>query len=350
MLFQIITTKELNMQALTLTQFKKPGLNGISLQERPVNEPLGGQVLVRMRAAALNHADLHIAGGEMKMMSPIKPPFVLGVEGAGVVAQVGAQVTKFEAGDEVFFYTGLVHCGTLGEYMTVDAYALAFKPANWTFEKAAASALGLLCADLSLTRAGVDSDQRLLVHGGGGAVGSAAIMLARARGAQVDTTASHSDAAYLHNTGASHVFDYKSQPINRLPNAAYDVVLEGMGGKMFMQSLALIKSGGVIVSLKVMTSLNDMLRMGMQPPAIVKWMLPLVFGRYIRAARKAGVRLEGVATFADGARLEVLGELASQMGYQPRIAQTFNLNEAMAALRLFTNGAAKGKVVVNINE
>ena len=320
----------------------------MALQAQPVPQPQARQVLVRMKAAAFNPADLHIASGEMKMMSPVKPPFVLGVDGAGVVEQVGAAVRGFAAGDAVFFYTGLVHCGTVGEYMAVDAQALAHKPEGWSFEQAAASALAMLCANLSLSRAGVKTGQRVLVHGGGGGVGSAAIVLARARGATVDTTASAADAAYLRSLGASTVFDYKTQPLNSLPQSAYDTVIDGMGGAMFLQSLPLIKTGGVIVSLKVMTGPDDMLRMGMQPPAIVKWLLPLMFGKYTRAARKAGVRVEGVATYADGAALGTLGEQAAGLGYTPRIAQTFSLQEALSALAFFASGQAKGKVVVTI--
>lgn len=336
------------MLALTLTRFHKEGFNGIALQEQPVPQPQAHQVLVRIKAAAFNPADLHIASGEMKMMSPAKPPFVLGVDGAGVVEQVGAAVRNFAVGDAVFFYTGLVHCGSLGEYAAVDVKALARKPAGWTFEQAAASALALLCADLSLSRANVQAGQRVLVHGGGGAVGSAAIVLARARGAQVDTSASGSDTAYLNSLGVKTVFDYKTQPVNSLPQAAYDMVLDGMGGDMFLQSLPLIKTGGVIASLKVMTGIEDMLRMGMRPPAIVKWLLPLMFRKYTRAAHKAGVRVEGVATYGDGDRLATLGERVQVIGYAPRIAKSFALNDAKTALEFFASGKAKGKVVVTM--
>lgn len=336
------------MQALTLTRFEKKGLDGIALQAQPMPQPQAHQVLVRLKAAAFNPADLHIASGEMKMMSPVKPPFVLGVDGSGVIEQVGAAVRGFVVGDVVFFYTGLVRCGTVGEYMVVDAQALAHKPEGWSFEQAAASALALLCANLSLSRAEVKTGQHVLVHGGGGAVGSAAVVLARARGAEVDTTASAADAAYLRSLGASTVFDYKTQPLNSLPQSAYDTVLDGMGGAMFLQSLPLIKTGGLIVSLKVMTGLDDMLRMGMKPPAIVKWLLPLMFGKYTRAARKAGVRVQGVATYADGATLGALGEHAAALGYAPRIAQTFALHEAQTALEFFASGKAKGKVVVTV--
>lgn len=336
------------MQSLVLQRFHNQPGAGLALQERPRPQPQPHQVLVRMKAAALNQADLHIAQGEMKMMSPIRPPFVLGVEGAGVIEQLGDAVQGWAVGDAVFFYTGLVHCGTLAEYALVDAQALGRQPAGWRFEQAASAALALLCAQVSLDRAGVQAGQRVLVHGGGGSVGSAAVVLAHALGARVEATASAIDHAHVLGLGARAVFDRHTQPLSSLPARAYDMVLDGQGGSMLLQSLALIREGGVVVSLKVMTGLEDMLRMGMRPPVLVQWLLPLLFGRYIRAARRAGVRLVGVATCPDGALLTALGERASSLAYAPRIARTFALQQAPEALAYWASGQARGKVVVTM--
>lgn len=311
-------------------------------------KPLPHQVLVRIKAAAFNPADLHIASGEMKMMSPIKPPFVLGVEGAGVVEALGKSVLNWKVGEEVFFYTGLVHSGTMAEYIAVDAAALAPKPAHWRFDQAAASALALLCANLALARAQVKAGQRVLIHGGGGGVGSAALRLAQERGAITDTTANHHDFEYLKSLGATTLYDYQKTPLNDLPHSTYDMVLDGMGGEVFMQSLPLLKPGGTIVSLKVMTDFKDMLRMGMQPPGIIKLLMPLMFRKYTKAAAQAKVRLKGVATFSDGDTLNQLGQKMQALQYIPRIAQTFSLDEAQQALRYFAQGNTRGKVVIEI--
>jgi NADPH:quinone reductase-like Zn-dependent oxidoreductase len=334
------------MQALTITAFQKNGFNAARLQNMPMPEPLPGQVRVRMKAAAFNPADLHIISGEMKGMSPLKPPFALGVDGAGVVDTVGSQVTDFKVGDEVLFYTGLVHCGTVAEYAVVDATWVAQKPTAWSFAQAAAAPLALLCANLALSRADVQAGHRALIHGGGGAVGTAAIVLAKALGAQADATANPADVEYLKGLGAQNVYDYKTQPLSSLNAGHYDMVLDGLGGETFLQSLPLIKNGGVIASLKVMTGLDDMLRQGMNPPFIVKWLLPLRFGKYIKAAKKVGVRLEGVATFGDGATLGALAARAVSLGYAPRIAQRFVLSQAKQALEAFANRNPRGKVVV----
>ncbi|MFZ1343958.1 NADP-dependent oxidoreductase [Thiothrix eikelboomii] len=336
------------MQALVLTKHQKTGFDTIALTDIAQPHPTVNQVLVRIKAAAFNPADLHIISGEMKPMSPNKVPFVLGVDGAGIVEAIGTAVRDFKVGDEVMFYTGLVWSGTVAEYLAVEASACAKKPSNWSFEQAAAAALGLLCAHLALARAQVQRGQRILVHGGGGAVGAAAIMLAHQKGVIVDTTANATDTDYLYSLGAKTVFDYKTQALNSLPQAHYDMVLDGMGGDTFLQSLPLIKKGGSIASLKVMTELGDMERMGMKVPGIFKLLMPLIFRKFTRAAAKAGIKLYGIATYQDGKTLAAVTHLAEQTAYLPRIDKAFALSEAKAALEYFAKGKPRGKVVVSI--
>lgn len=335
------------MQAFTLTRFRKQGLDGLALLDRPLPSVQADHVLVRLKAAALNPADLHIASGEMKMMSPVSPPLVLGVEGAGIIDALGAQVQGWAVGDEVLFYTGLVHSGTMAEYIAVPIQALARKPATWSFEQAAASALALLCANLAWSRASLQSGQHVLVHGSG-PVGATAAVLAYGRGAVVDVSASAIDVPYLTRLGVRTVYDYKKQPLSSLPTAHYDVVLDGMGERLFLESLPKLKQGGCIASLKVMTGMDDMLRMGMQPPFIVNWLMPLMFRKYTKAAAQAGVRVCGIATYADGATLDVLVREAQILNYTVRISQVFGLSQVHDAWSLLAQGKPRGKVVVVI--
>ena len=334
------------MKALVLEKHIKNGFGSVGVRDTKHPSPLSQQVLVRIRAATLNPADLHIITGEMKMMSPNKTPFVLGVEGAGIVEQVGIGVKGLQKGDEVMFYTGLVWSGTIAEYIAVEAGACAKKPTGLSFEQAAASSLGLLCANLSLTRGGASSGKRLLVHGGGGAVGAAAIALAKHMGVTVDTTANGADEDYLKSLGADVVYDYKTQPLTSLPKARYDIVLDGMGGEVFLQSLPLLKQGGTIVSLKVMTGLEDMLSQGMKIPGIVKLLMPFMFRKFTKAAAKAKVNLVGVATYQDGATLEKMAHTATHIGYRPRIDKVFEFADSKAALEYFASKKPRGKVVV----
>lgn len=335
------------MQALQIVKYQKDVLAGVRLQTMTAPSVGAQQVLVRMRAAALNPADTLIIQGEMALMSPRKLPFAVGIEGAGVIEAVGTAVSDFKAGDAVFFYTGLAWGGTLAEQCVVDASACALKPDHLNFTQAAACALALLCAQQSLERGQVRAGQRVLIHGAGGAVGAAAVWLATLRGAQVEATGNAADAAYVTQLGATHFYDYRTRAISSIP-AGFDMVLDGMGGAMLSDSLSLLKPGGVLVSLKVMTDVEDMLRQGMKINALIRFVLPLLARKPIKMARKAGVTLRGLATYPDGMGLAQLARLTAQYSFIPRIAQTFTLAQAPEALRYFNTAKPRGKVVVEI--
>jgi len=201
------------MKALMLSKFSKRPLDGMAVAEAPEPAQGGGRVLVRMSVAALNPADLHSASGEMKMMSPVKPPFALGVDGAGVVQSDGA---LFRRGQRVMFYPGLVHCGTLAERMSVPETWLAKAPDAWSDEEAAAAPLALLVAYKVLERAGAKSGESILVNGAGGPVGAATVSLAVARGLSVHGVGSGADEDYVRSLGAQGFADYRSASVRTL--------------------------------------------------------------------------------------------------------------------------------------
>jgi NADPH:quinone reductase-like Zn-dependent oxidoreductase len=331
------------MKAVILQKFSKTPAEAMTLADRPEPQPVAGQVRVRMAAAALNPADLHIASGEMKMMSPVKPPFALGVDGAGVVETDG---TRFKKGDRVMFYTGLVHCGTLAEFVAVPDSWLAPIPEGWTMEEAAAAPLALLVAYKVLDRAGAKAGESILVQGAGGPVGAATVVLAAASGLQVHGSGAGWDETYVRGLGAAGYTDYRKGSVRDL-GQRYDVALDSLGGKVFDDCVAVIKRGGRIVSLKAMTGTDDMDAMGMKVPGLMKLLLPLVFRKPKKAAERAGARLIGLASYQDGATLTRAAEAAVAANYRPRIDSTFALNDHAAAFaRLAAN--PRGKVVVRI--
>ena len=342
------------MKAFTLTHYQKTGTDHVQWLASPEPQVQPGQLLIATRAAAVNPADLHIASGEMALFFPRKPPFTLGVDGAGVVQAVGAGVQGWSVGDEVFYYTGLARCGTMAEQVLIDADACARKPACWTFTQAAAGALALLCADLALARGGVASGQRILVHGGAGSVGAAAVWLAGLRGAQVHTTGSARDASYVRGLGAAQHFDQRGSEVDR-QLGTYDMVLDGMGDAVFSRSVPLLRQGGTLVSLKVMTGVDDMRRAGFNVPFFIPWLLPLMFRKPLAQARRAGVLVQGVATYQDGATLGQLARLVetqAQAGqlFEPRIDRVFAMSQASQALEHFAHGQPRGKVVLSADQ
>lgn len=331
------------MKALILQKFSKSPLDAMVLADRPEPRPASAQVLVRLAAAALNPADLHIASGEMKMMSPVKPPFALGVDGAGVVESDGA---RFRKGQRVMFYTGLVHSGTLAEVMAVPEAWLAPVPEGWSMEEAAAAPLALLVAHKVLDRAGVKAGESILVQGAGGPVGAATVALAAARGLQVHGSGAGADEAYVRGLGASGYTDYRKGSVRDL-GQRFDIALDSLGGKVFDDCVSVIKRGGRIVSLKAMTGTEDMDAMGMKIPGFMRLLMPLVFRKPRKAAERAGAKLIGLASYQDGAALSRAAEAAMAAHHRPRIDSTFALADHAAAFaRLVAN--PRGKVVVRI--
>lgn len=331
------------MKTLVLTKFSKTPMQAMALTEGPLPRVAPSQVLVRMRAAALNPADLHIASGEMKLMSPVKPPFALGVDGAGVVESDGR---RFRKGDRVMVYTGLVHCGTLAEVMALPEDRLAPVPEGWSEAEAAAAPLALLVATKVLDRTAAKPGERMLVTAAGGPVGAAVTALAVARGLHVHGLGSGADEAYVRSLGAKDYTDYRTGTVRAL-GRHFDIALDCLGGKVFDDAAAVIRPGGRIVSLKVMTGTEDMEAMGMRVPGLMKLLLPLVFRKQRKAAERAGARLIGLASHQDGAALERAAELAARAGYRPRIDSLHPLADfASAFARLAAH--PRGKVVVSI--
>lgn len=180
--------------------------------EKPLPGPR--DVLVKVMAVAVNPVDTKIRAslGE----GPVDPPRVLGWDAAGVVEAVGAEVTGFSPGDEVFYSGDLTRSGCNAEYQAVDSLLVALKPAGWSFADAAALPLVVLTAwELMFERMGIDADggdfgKNLLIINGGGGVGSAAIPLAKTAGLHVVATASREEtAAWCRSLGADEVINHR---------------------------------------------------------------------------------------------------------------------------------------------
>ena len=177
------------MKAFVLERYGRP----LSAVDMPVPEPGPRQVLVRMIASGVNHADERTRIGEFKAVFRLDLPKVMGGELSGEVVAVGSQVTELAVGDQVYGYTGVVAMGTWAEFVVVDADALAPAPRSISLAQAASLPVVALTAWQSLVTIGrLQPGQTVLVHGGAGGVGSAVIQLAKHLGATVATTASAS--------------------------------------------------------------------------------------------------------------------------------------------------------------
>ncbi|TWJ16564.1 NADP-dependent oxidoreductase [Geobacter argillaceus] len=218
-------------------------------EEVPLPRPQNDEVLVRVRATAVNPVDWKIREGYLREMLPHSLPLIMGWDVSGVVEETGPGVTRFNAGDEVFSRPDLLRDGTYSEYVVIRETEVAFKPESIDHIHAAAIPLAGITAWKSLIEAaGLSAGQRVLIHGAAGGVGSYAVQLAKWQGAHVIATASEHNHDYLHGLGADEMIDYRSMPFEDTIRDV-DAVFDTIGGDTQERSWQVLKKGGILVSI-----------------------------------------------------------------------------------------------------
>jgi len=209
-------------------------------------QPQAGEVLLRVHAAGVNPLDWKIRQGPLKAFMPVTFPYTPGIEVAGVVEEVGRDVTTFQVGDAVF---GPCRAGAYAEYVAVSVNALAQKPRSLSFVEAAAVPVGAATAWRALfDYGGLTSEQQVLIVGAAGGVGSFAVQLAKWKGARVIGTTSTANLDIVRSLGADLVVDYTKMLLQRVVEQV-DLVLNGVGGETLSSSLATLRWGGTLISL-----------------------------------------------------------------------------------------------------
>ncbi|MGY4967406.1 NADP-dependent oxidoreductase [Streptomyces sp. 900105245] len=309
------------MKAAVINQYGQVG-DVVTVTEAPTPAVGPRDVLIEARAAGVNPVDYLIVKG---FMSPgeLAQSFVLGNEVAGVVAAVGAEVTDFALGDEVFARVDPRVGGAFAEYVAVDQSLVAPKPKALSFTEAASLPLVGLTAWQALTeQAKVGPGTKILVHGGAGGVGSVAVQLAKHLGAEVVATASADSVELVRNLGADQVVDYRTEQFDEVLSDL-DVVLDTVGGQTQDRSFRVLKPGGTLVSIV--------------PIADVE-------------AKKAEWNVEARAFMMrpHGEQLARLADLVASDELQPLLETTFPLAETTKALQKVERGGARGKTVITI--
>ncbi|WP_234539968.1 NADP-dependent oxidoreductase [Streptomyces shenzhenensis] len=303
-------------QAYVYTRHGGPETEAFADIDRPVPGP--GELLIAVRAAGVNPVDWKLRGGFRRPgQSEARFPAVLGSEAAGVVEEIGAGVTGFSVGDEVF---GNTPHGAFAEYALLAASATAHKPAALSFTDAATLPVAAATAFDGVRQLDLPEGATLLVTGAGGGVGVAALQIARAWGLRVVGVASAAKKDLVESLGAVHV---PSGPglADRVRAAApegVDGVYDLVGGEVLTEAAGLLADRTRLITAGA-------------PPQTVA----ALGGARVERARTAAV-LDEVA------ELVVAGEL------DPRVSRTFPLDRADEALRAVEDGHALGKIVIEV--
>ncbi|MCC0056783.1 MAG: NADP-dependent oxidoreductase [Rhodobiaceae bacterium] len=333
------------MKAYALTRYGGPEAAELRDMPRPAAGP--GDVLVRVHAAGLNPVDFKTREGKLRVVQRLALPAVMGNELAGVVEAAGAGVTGVAAGEHVFARMPKGTMGAFADYAIVPEELLAKMPATATFEQAAGVPLaGLTALQALRDELHLASGSRVFIPGGAGGVGTFAIQIAKRLGAHVTTTASPRGRALVESLGADAVVDYTSQRIAdhvRDMDAAFDLV----GGETLMESFAVVKPGGTVVSVAGMpeplTARKDLGRgAGL---AALFW---FASWRIRAEAKKHGVTYRYLFMHPSGSELGELGRWIDDGTLKPVIDRVFPFSDIGEAFAYLESGRAKGKIVVRM--
>jgi alcohol dehydrogenase len=310
------------MKAAQISSYgAKDVLNTVNDAPKPQIET--GQALIEVHAAGVNPFDWKLREGYMKEFIPLNFPAILGGDFAGVVAEVGEGVSGLNVGDEVYGSANAAGGqGSYAEFTPVKADQIALKPKSVDFTVAAALPLAATSAYQALVEhANLMSNQKVLIHGGAGGIGTFAIQLAKHIGAFVTTTASSEDLDYVKDLGAEDVIDYKSQKFEEILKDI-DVVFDTVGGDTYKKSFKVLKQGGVIVS---MTEQPD--------ESLVNQYKVKAIAQQSRATTS---RLKEIAKLVDEGAIKV------------NVDKVFPLDQAFEALAYLQEGQHRGKVVIQV--
>jgi NADPH:quinone reductase-like Zn-dependent oxidoreductase len=323
------------MKAIVYYEYGSPDVLKLEDVDKPV--PGDDEVLVRVRAASANPADWHYLRGVpyvMRAQAGLRRPksTVLGRDISGEVETVGKEVMSFRPGDEVF---AEVEFGGFAEYARVSEGVLAAKPANLTFDEAAAVPLAALTALQGLRDAGkVQPEQKVLIIGAAGGVGTFSVQLAKHFGAHVTGVCSTSKVELVRSLGADDVIDYTKEDVIR-SGRLYDVVFQLAGTASPSDLRRLLTPKGTLL-----------LSSG---ESAGRWLGPI--GRMVNAAVLSPFVSQKLGSFLAKTNeddLRLLKELIEAGKVKPVIDRTYSLGEVPEAIRYLEEGHARGKVVITV--
>jgi NADPH:quinone reductase-like Zn-dependent oxidoreductase len=308
------------MKAVCIYSYGGPEV--LVYEDAPRPHPAKGEVLVRVHAAGINPVDWKIREGHLKEMLHHTLPLVLGWDFSGVVETLGAGVSRFKVGDEVFSRPDISRDGADAEFIVIKESELALKPKSVDHLHAAAMPLaGLTAWQTLFDAARLSPGQRVLIHAAAGGVGHVAVQLAKWKGAHVIGTAAARNHDFLRQLGVDQVIDYDTERFEEVVQPV-DVVLDTRGGDTQERSWKVLKHDGILVSIA-------------SPPKA-------------GIAAEHGVRQAFVFTEPNAAQLAEIAQLADAEKLKVVVETVLALSDAARGQELSERGHGRGKIVLRV--
>lgn len=333
------------MKAVQITGYSKQ-IDTV-VRNIPKPEPSDTEVLLRVKAAAVNPVELLILTGSIKLIQDYTMPLTLGNECSGMIEEVGSKVTGFHKGDQVYTRLPLHKIGAFAEYVAVDQKAIAKMPEGYDFNTAAAIPLtGLTAYQAIVEELEAKPGESLLIPGGSGSFGQMAVPIAKALGLRVIVTGNERVREQFLAMGVDQYIDYKKENYWELLSDI-DYVIDTLGPAEFAHELSVLKKGGRLVSLR--TGPNKAFAVQHHFTGLKKLLFTLAGSKYDKAAQKQGKEYRFLFVRSDGVQLQKITEIVEQQKIQPVVdSRVFSLEQANEALRLVAKGPLNGKVILQI--
>lgn len=331
------------MKAMVIDRYGKVPMR---LAEIPAPEIGEYEILAEIHAASINPVDFKIRDGKVKLLVKYQMPLILGNDFSGVVVKVGAKVTRFKVGDEIYARPRKSKIGTFAEYIAIHEDDIALKPKNLSFEEAASIPLVGLTSYQALTDIlQLQKGQKILIQAGAGGVGTFAIQLAKLMGATVATTASEAGANLVKSLGADKVINYKTDKFEEILKN-YDAVFDTLGGETLEKSFNVVKNGGNIVSVSGLPNARFGKEYG---SGFFKTMLFSAASHKLTALeKKHHVQYTFLFMKPSGEQLRIIANYIETGKIKPVIDRIFPFEDAQKAMEYAESGRAKGKIILKI--
>jgi NADPH:quinone reductase-like Zn-dependent oxidoreductase len=325
------------MKAIVSTEYGPPEIMRYTEVDKP--SPKEGRVLIRIHAASVNAFDWHMLKADPFFFCFLgsglfKPKMnILGADVAGVVEAVGADVSRFKPGDEIYGDVSSVGCGGFAEYVCAREDKITKKPAAMSFEEAAAIPMAALTALQGLRdHGGIQAGQSVLINGASGGVGTFAVQIAKAFDTEVTAVCSTGKMEMARSLGADHVIDYTNEDFTKSGNR-YDLIFAAYGNSSIFDYKRALNPNGIFVVAG--GSISQFFQTALLGPILSK---------------TGGSKFRGFIERPNSEDLQLMAEYFEADKVRPVIDRKYPLSETPDAVRYVNEGHAKGKVVITVVE
>ena len=317
------------MKAVFYENYGAPEVLQLKEVEKPV--PRENEVLVKIHASSINYGDRMLVSGKpflIRLMGfgLFKPKYsILGGDITGTVEAVGESVTMFKPGDEVYADIGNAGFGGYAEYVSVSESVLTRKPSTISFEEAAAFPQASIVALQGLRKGEIKKGYKVLINGASGAIGTFAVQISKAYGAEVTGVCSTDNVELVSSIGADHVIDYKKEDFTK-GDTKYDLILDIVANRPTSDYMDALNQNGRYVAVAFNAS-------------------TLIMGSMYSKNSKKASSLSHTPRVED---LAYMTELIEAGKVKPVVDRVFPLSEIVEAMRYHESGASNGKVVISV--